>query len=170
VVSAMRTAAGQAFTFEFNANLGLGTLPAELAYPGDGYVDIVGVDAYDTSWTWYPVPAGVTTAAAQANAWNWLYKGNHGLAFWSAFAATHAKPLSITEWAATWRSDGHGGGDNPYFTDRMLDFIADPANHVLRSDYFNSPDTATLKHDITRLGTAFPLAAAELRNRARLLP
>lgn len=166
IVTTMRAVQGAKFTFDFNPNIGPGTFPAELAYPGDAYVDEVGVDVYDTSWTWYPTPWGTTGDQAKLNAWNYLLKGDHGLNFWSAFAAAHGKPLSITEWGMTWRSDGHAGGDDVNFMDQMLTFITSPANHVVRSHYFNSPDSSTVKHDIVRSDTIFPKAVADLRQRA----
>jgi hypothetical protein len=165
VVAAMRAVPGSRFTFDWNPNLGGGTFPAEQAYPGDGYVDFIGVDVYDTSWTWYPTPAGVTTDAARTSAWNWLLKGDHGLTYWSAFARQHYKPMSITEWGVTWRPDGHGGGDNPYFVDRMMDFITDPANNVDTSHYFNL-DAASVRHNLTRPDTIFPASLARLQARA----
>ena len=165
VVAAMRAVPGSRFTFDWNPNLGGGTFPAEQAYPGDGYVDFIGVDVYDTSWTWYPTPAGVTTDAARTSAWNWLLKGDHGLTYWSGFAHQHNKPMSITEWGVTWRSDGHGGGDNPYFVDRMMDFITDPANNVAANHYFNL-DVTSVRHNLTRPDTIFPASFAQLRARA----
>jgi hypothetical protein len=168
VVTTMRAVPGAQFSFDWNPNLGAGTFPAENAYPGDAYVDVVGVDVYDLSWSWYPTPAGVDPTRARELAWAWLARGDHGLVFWSAFARAHAKPLSVTEWGATIRPDGHGGGDNPYFIDRMLDFLTDPANNVTASHYFNI-DTTTVRHDLTRDGTAFPDAAARLRARAAAL-
>ena len=165
VVAAMRAVPGSRFTFDWNPNLGAGTFPAEQAYPGDGYVDVIGVDVYDTSWTWYPTPSGVTVDAARTSAWNWLLRGDHGLTYWSAFAAKHSKPMSITEWGVTWRPDGHGGGDNPYFVDRMLDFIADPANNVVANHYFNL-DAPSVRHNLTRPDTIFPASLARLKARA----
>jgi hypothetical protein len=164
----MRAVPGSRFTFDWNPNLGGGTFPAEQAYPGDAYVDVIGVDVYDTSWTWYPTPAGVTTDAARTSAWNWLLKGDHGLTYWSAFAHQHNKPMSITEWGATWRPDGHGGGDNPYFVDRLMDFITDPANNVVNSHYFNL-DVASVRHNLTRPDTIFPAALARLQARAAVI-
>ena len=165
IVTTMRAVPGTAFTFDWNPNLGPGTFPAEQAYPGDAYVDEVSVDVYDTSWTWYPTPYGTTGDQAKANTWNYLSRGDHGLNFWSAWAASHGKPLGITEWALTWRSDGHGGGDNPLFIDSMIDFITNPANHVIRSHYFNSPDSSTVKHDVSGSTNVFPKSLAELQRR-----
>jgi hypothetical protein len=165
VVTTMRAVPGSQFRFDWNPNIGPASFPADQAYPGDAYVDVVGVDVYDVSWTAYPIPAGTSPDTAYAAAWSWLLKGDHGLNFWSSFAQLHAKPMSITEWGVTWRSDGHGGGDDRDFIDRMLGFITDPANHVVANNYFNI-DTPDLRHDLTRQGTIFPASFARLHARA----
>jgi Glycosyl hydrolase family 26 len=166
VVTAMRAVPGNRFTFDWNPNAGSSPFPAEQAYPGDDYVDYVGVDVYDTSWTWYPTPAGTSTAIARERAWRWLLLGDHGLTFWRNFAAAHGKPLTVPEWALTIRADGHGGGDNPLFVTNMLDFIADPANNVAYQHYFNI-DGGSVQHDMTRPGSPFPAAADTFRDRTR---
>ncbi len=164
IVTAMRAVPGNRFTFDWTTNLGLGTFAAEQAYPGDAYVDYVGVDVYDLSWSWYPLPAGLDRATAGERAWAWILKGDHGLNFWKTFAAAHGKPMSVPEWGSTIRTDGHGGGDNPVFVDRMLDFLADPANNVAFAHYFNI-DAGSVKHDLMREDTSFPLAGARFRER-----
>ena len=55
VVTAMRSAPGQSFTFEWNptrGDLSVGNLAN--FYPGDAYVDDVGLDVYDVEWATYP--------------------------------------------------------------------------------------------------------------------
>jgi hypothetical protein len=170
VVQTMRTIPGQKFTFDWNPNLGPGTFPAERAYPGDAYVDFVGLDVYDLSWTVYPVPVGMTTSQARQHAWENILAGDHGLNFWEEFAQSRNKPLSIPEWAVTWRSDGHGGGDNQEFVNNMLDFIENPANQVKYANYFNSRDNPNLAHDIRKTDTRFPESAAEFLRRMRSWP
>lgn len=167
VVQTMRTVSGQEFTFDWNPNLGPGDFPAEQAYPGDSYVDFIGLDVYDLSWTVYPTPPGMTASQARQQAWENILTGDHGLNFWVEFARTHGKPLSIPEWAVTWRSDGHGGGDNPEFIKNMMDFIENPVNQVRYANYFNNRDNATLAHDVRRRDTRFPDSATEFLYRIR---
>ena len=168
LVSSMRAVPGSRFTFDWSPNIGPGNMPAEQAYPGDAFVDIIGLDVYDLSWTWYPVPAGTSLSQAREAAWSWTARGDHGLSFWSAFAASRQKPLALAEWGITARPDGHGGGDNPLFVDRMMDFILDPANNVRANHYFNV-DLPWVQHDLTRADTQFPASAAQLRLRAAAL-
>ena len=54
------------------------------------------------------------------------------------FAAAHGKPMAFPEWGLLVRSDGHGGGDNPYFIQKMHDFFMDPANNVVFHAYTNT--------------------------------
>ena len=147
VVTAMRAVPGQAFSFDWNPNIGPGQFPAEQAWPGDGYVTTVGVDAYDQSWVsgTYPISSTATAAqrlTAEQTAWKDVLSGDHGLAFWSAFAHNHGAAMSLPEWGLTVRSDGHGGGDNPYYVQQMFAFIKDPANNVSWASYFDfdAPD------------------------------
>lgn len=96
IVTAMRAVPGQAFSFDWNPNIGPGQFPAEQAWPGDGYVTTVGVDAYDQSWVpgTYPISSTATAAerlTAEQTAWKDILSGDHGLAFWSAFAHNHGE-------------------------------------------------------------------------------
>jgi hypothetical protein len=109
------------------------------AWPGDAYVDVVGVDTYDQSWVanTYPYPSTCDDACRltrQKTAWSaHLLRMN----LLRDFAAAHGKPLAIPEWGVIIRSDGHGGGDDPYFIQKMYDFIMDPANNVIFHGYFD---------------------------------
>lgn len=162
IVDTMRSVPGQHFRFDWNPDVGLNSFPAEQAYPGDAYVDYIGVDVYDYSWSHYPA-GGSGMAAARDAAWNDVLNGDHGLAFWSRFATAHHKPMALPEWAAAARSDGHGGGDNASFIDHVFDFIEDPANNVAYTHYFNTYSTSN-DHSLT--AGHLPTAAAEYRQRA----
>jgi hypothetical protein len=165
IVTAMRTVPGQHFQFLWNPSVSLHEFPAEEAYPGNAYVDYVGVDVYDTSWAvdTYPYPAGATAAQRQAIAavvWNNLLNGPRGLRYWSAFAGTHGKRMAIPEWGLSDRSDGRGGGDNVAFIEGMLAFIRDMRNDVAFAMYFDSNTVAGDYHRISSPDTRFPQAAA----------
>ncbi|HEY0871195.1 MAG TPA: hypothetical protein VGD55_12410, partial [Acidothermaceae bacterium] len=74
---------------------------------------------------------------------------------------------AITEWGVTQLTNGHGGGDDPAFVDRMFDFMTDPANNVAYAHYFN---TGSVADDHTLTGsTKFPESAAEYRDRVQAL-
>ena len=168
VVSSMRTVPGQRFQFLWNPAIGLHEFPAEQAYPGDEFVDYVGVDVYDTSWTagTYPYPAAATAQERQAiseTVWNRLLTGPQGLQFWSSYAAAHGKRLAIPEWGLSDRVDGHGGVDNVTFVEGMLTFIRDPHNDVAFAMYFDADTAAGDRHRISPADTRFPQAAAAYR-------
>jgi len=158
VTSMRRVSAG--LRFSWSVNVGPNPVPAELGWPGDPYVDTVGVDIYDYSSDWYPAPEGMTLDEARAKVWQGQLEGDHGLRFWVQFAQQHAKSVGLSEWALAWRADGHAGGDNLYFLDQLDGFLRDPVNQVAYATYFNSVDTPTLRHDLLRRDTAFPAAAA----------
>jgi len=135
-------------------------------WPGDAYVDVVGLDLYDQSWAanTYPYPSTCDSAcrlSRQQTAWN-----SHAwyLQTLRDFARAHGKPFALPEWGLYTRSDGHGGGDNPYYIEKMQQFIADPANTVLFHVYFDvkAPDG---DHHISGLDavSAFPQSAAKFR-------
>ncbi|HEV2712784.1 MAG TPA: glycosyl hydrolase, partial [Gaiellaceae bacterium] len=52
IVTTMRGVPGAAFRFDWCPILGNGAVAAERAYPGDAYVDYIGLDVYDHDW--YP--------------------------------------------------------------------------------------------------------------------
>jgi hypothetical protein len=144
IVTELRNTPGQAFEFVWNPSVGThrGVAAAD-SYPGDAYVDYIGVDVYDVSWQprTYPVADRGGEAqrdAAQQRTWQNILNGPEGLLHWARFAAGHAKFLAIPEWGLSDRSDGHGGGDNPFFVERMLTFIRDPAHHVAFALYFDA--------------------------------
>jgi glycosyl hydrolase family 26 len=123
------------------------------AYPGDAYVNMIGLDVYDQAWGVDGAPV-----ADPAVRWQQLVTNPGGLAWQAAFAAAHHKPLSYPEWGLTQRKDGHGGGDDPTFITNMHAWIA--SHNVAYQSYFDL-DTSDGLH---ALGTkTFPLASAAFR-------
>jgi len=173
IVTTMRAVPGAAnLKFCWNGAIGWTNFPMADAYPGDEYVDYIGVDVYDQSWAAnsYPYPANATAAqiqTCQQNAWNDINAdgSTHGITWWRNFAATHAKPLAIPEWGLCVRSDGHGGLDNPYFVQQMYNLIQDPENGIFFHVYFDV-QAGDGHHQVTPQNgfvTEFPNAAALLR-------
>lgn len=145
VVMTMRDVPGAAeLQFNWNPTLGWVQFPSAEAWPGDEYVDQIGLDVYDQSWAkaTYPFPKDATPeqiAERQKRAWDEVTNNaqQYGLPYWVDFAKRHNKPLTIPEWGVCSRSDGHGGGDNPYFIEQMHRFINDPQNNVAFHCYFD---------------------------------
>jgi hypothetical protein len=173
-VRAMRSVGGT-FSFEWSASDDVFMRPLDAliaSYPGDAYVDIFGVNAYDVSWAanTYPLPADCDASCASQHrtaAWDDLMQG---VFFMRDLAASRGKPISIPEWGLWERSDGHGGGDNADYIARMHAFVNDPQNRVFYQAYFDI-DWGDGAHQISNVGdsvdqthtTRFPAAAAKYR-------
>lgn len=97
--TALRSVPGQQFRLLFGAVAGE---RSEAGYPGDEYVDAVAVSAV----------AGPTAL-----------DGDHGLLWWSRFAADHAKPFGVSRWSAA-------SNDDPAAVDALVDWLIDPAHRV----------------------------------------
>jgi hypothetical protein len=177
IVKTMRAVPGtENLKFCWNPTLGEQDFPAEQAWPGDEYVDFVGLDVYDETWKadTYPWPATATAAEIEARhrkVWTeWILNSSRGLAFWAKFASDHHRPLAIPEWGLNHADHGHGGLDDPYFIEQMHAFFHDPANHVAFQCYFdvNAPEG---RHQLSpgvpgtgkQEGTEFPQSAAKFR-------
>jgi hypothetical protein len=128
IVTAMRSVPGEAFRFEWNPDAtAFSDLPwynVTLAYPGNAYVDYIGLDAYDQTWA---------TPQTPATAWNVTLLP--ALTAARNFAAAQGKPVAIPEWGVAIRQDGHGLGDDPNYIDNMAGWMQ--ANGVAYESYFN---------------------------------
>jgi beta-mannanase len=123
IVTTMRAVAGTSFRFDWCVAQGYQQIGAEQFYPGDQYVDIIGLDIYNQTWT-----TGITTPEQR---WNELMTMNYGLKWHRDFAAAHKKGMSFPEWGTGTRPDGAGGGDDDYFITQMAKWIGttDPVYH-----------------------------------------
>ncbi len=133
IVDAMRSVPGQSFQFEWNptrGNLGVGNLANY--YPGDSFVDIIGLDVYDTEWGSYPGPRAE---------WQHMLTQTYGLDWLASFASQHNKPMAIPEWGLGWTGDGMvGGGDNAYFVQQMAQWIlSHNVSNAVAWDYGSNP-------------------------------
>ncbi|MCU1495354.1 MAG: hypothetical protein JWO62_3118 [Acidimicrobiaceae bacterium] len=111
IVRTMRGVPGAHFLFDWNVNAGYENLPLTGYYPGNAYVDIVGVDAYDEA----PIPLPPVSSPTR---WTVLVTEPLGLTQIYKFARQHRKPLSIPEWATL---DTHG--DDSRYVDAMGRFV-----------------------------------------------
>jgi beta-mannanase len=89
IVTTMRSVARSHFTFEWNptcADQGVGTLSRY--YPGNSYVDEIGLDVYDNEQQTYPgATAEFRHMLTQRDGLNWL----------ASFASAHGKPIVLPE-------------------------------------------------------------------------
>ncbi len=152
IVTSMRSVAGEHFRFEWNPDAGAFTqsgYSVAAAYPGNAYVDVIGLDAYDQSWA---------TPQTPTNAW--ASTALPSLTAAQQFASSHGKPLAFAEWGVTIRSDGHGLGDDPYYVNQMVAWMANSANDVTYESYFDV-DSGGVNSVIT--GGSFPNSLAAFR-------
>jgi hypothetical protein len=129
IVTAMRSVSGENFRFVWNPDADAFTAydyNVTLAYPGNAYVDVIGLDDYDQTWV---------TPQTPANEWN--ETSLPALSDAHSFAAAHGKPLAIPEWGLTIRSDGHGLGDDPLYINDFTSWMKNSSNDVLFESYFN---------------------------------
>src|SRR5690606_10095690 len=77
------------FLFEWTPNLGHQGMNPERAYPGNDYVDVIGMDFYyDLKWN--PSDA--------REAWKHIVEQPYGLRWHQAYAARQGKPTAYSEW------------------------------------------------------------------------
>jgi hypothetical protein len=149
-VTSMRSATGQRFSFVWNPNLSDVGLNPALAYPGDAYVDDIGLDVYDRS---------LNPGESAAQRWNDLVHQRYGLQWQADFASAHGKPIAFPEWGLVHDPGSPtAGGDDPNFISEMHGWFA--SHNTAFEDYFNaSADGAQFAID----GSNFPQAAAVYR-------
>jgi hypothetical protein len=150
-VNSMRSVAGQNFKFVWNPNLSnVGPDPA-LAYPGDAYVDDIGLDVYDR---------GLSGGETPLQRWNDLLHQQYGLQWQAAFASAHGKPIAFPEWGLVHDPGANNaGGDDPYFIQQMHSWFA--SHNTAFEDYFDGGEDAGSTFDIN--DGDFPKAATSYR-------
>ncbi len=123
VVSIFRKASTR-FTFAWCPNAGRLNSSPETAYPGDDVVDTIGVDIY-----------AAPSDAAPPEAWKRRFEGPFGLRWLEDFAARHSKPMHIGEWGVGLRD----APDNPYFVEKMSEWLRRHAGAIAFHVYFDAP-------------------------------
>ena len=149
VTSARTTAPGLQWDWNVNRGKSAGLSDPTRAYPGNAYVNTVGVDSYD-SW-----PAATTSAN-----WNQQLNGTQGLMYWYNFATAHGKKFAAPEWGnmmpCTTAPGSHAGGDNPAYVNDMLGFFRAHSANIAWESNFQGPSTG----GVYGAGTRVPEASA----------
>jgi hypothetical protein len=104
-VSALRQAAGQHFLFDWNPNACTEAIPYANYYPGNSYVDILGLDFYDIGCNAPTTPLAFAQLSGEAS----------GLTGFEAFAAAQNKPMSFPEWGL----ESAPAGDDPAYVNGL---------------------------------------------------
>ncbi len=149
VTSARTTAPGLQWDWNVNRGVSAGLIDPTRAYPGNAYVNTIGVDSYDM---WPP-------ATTSAN-WQKQLNGTQGLNYWLAFAKAHGKKLSVPEWGnvmpGTVASGTNAGGDDPAYVNDMAGFFRANAASLAWESIFQSTTTG----GVYGTGTLVPKASA----------
>jgi Glycosyl hydrolase family 26 len=110
------------FRFEWNVNVRETRMNPADAYPGDDYVDVIGMDFYyNTKWN----------PTNPVKAWDEMVSSQYGLQWLEEFASAHKKPTAYPEWGIN--SDGAG----PYI-EKAAQWFSD--HNVLYQSVWNSND------------------------------
>ena len=108
------------FRTVWDVNIGGGNMDPAAAYPGDAYVDVVGLDIYyNTLWD---------SVDAQA-AFDYSVSRPFGLQWVADFAAAHGKPTAISEWGV----ESNGAG---VFVENLAAWMAQ--NDMVYANYWES--------------------------------
>jgi hypothetical protein len=126
IVTGMRSVPGAHFLFDWDTNQGYRNIPYSEYYPGNNYVDMIGIDAYDSG-----MPGNPTS---QPDRWNAEYTEGSGFQQLIQFAQQQGKPISIPEWGLP-NSSGGGIDDDPYYVQQIASIIAN--NNVVYQSYFD---------------------------------
>jgi hypothetical protein len=127
-VTGLRSAVGSHFLMDWNVNQAYRDIPFANYYPGNNYVDVIGMDTYDDG-----MPGNPRTQPAR---WNAEYSEGGGIEDILAFAKANNKPMSLPEWGLDSTSDGLG--DDPYFVQQMANIMAN--NNIVYQSYFDAND------------------------------
>jgi Glycosyl hydrolase family 26 len=139
----------------------------ESIWPGDAYVDQIGVDCYDKSFGTGKVyyPSGSDRLQRQKEVWATIATRLYIL---RDFAVKHGKTMGFPEWglitySSTSRHVGWGGGDNPYFIQKMHEFFMDPENRVVMQAYFDVSNSHEGDYRVGPSNTIHPLASTKFK-------
>ncbi len=143
-VTALRQAPGEHFLIDWNPNACKGYFPYSNFYPGNAYVDIVGLDLYDVGCLAPTRRLNFTQLAAE----------REGLDHFEDFAAAQGKPMSLPEWGLSTIP----AGDDPGYIDGIGATVA-RGNFAFES-YF---DVTAPKSKALPLGPRTPLSVTAFK-------
>jgi hypothetical protein len=113
------------WTFDPIASASPGARDPYAAYPGDDYVDIVGMDDFDR----YPPTRDEASFRQKCD-------GPLGLCHLAEFARSHKKKLAVGEWGVV-TCGPDPGGDNPLYIRKMVETFAANADILAYESYYD---------------------------------
>lgn len=121
-VTALRQTPGEHFLIDWNVNACKGDYPYANFYPGNAYVDIVGLDLYDVACE---TPNTRVT-------FKQLFDEQLGLKYFETFARAQGKPMSLPEWGLS----SVPAGDDPAYING-IGAMVDKSNYAFET-YFDA--------------------------------
>jgi len=143
-VTGFRRAPGEHLLFDWNPNACVGNYPFANYYPGNAYVDILGLDLYDVGCDEPNTPLSFSQLAGEPA----------GLTSFEAFAKAMGKPMSLPEWGLSIAPSG----DDPGYIDGIGSTVAN--GDFAFETYF---DGGGENVKAMPLGTRTPLSLAAYR-------
>lgn len=126
IADAFRSTPDTSFRFDWSVAGAARGFDAEKVYPGDDYVDYVGLDYYNTTID--------PKADSAEQRWEARMNMQHGLKWQRDFARSHGKATSLPEWGTGVHVKWGGPSDDPYFIEGMAAWIRD--NDVAYHNYW----------------------------------
>lgn len=123
--------ASSSFRFIFNPNEGpgqTGTRDATFFYPGDEYIDLIGIDVYDW-WPGYTTEANIAFHRDQPYGWNW----------WLNYAKQRNKKFCVPEWGIA-TANPNSGGDNAMYINFVYSWLKENKEWIEMECYFHESD------------------------------
>lgn len=129
IVMSMRSLDDASFNFIWAPNIWRYHMNPVRAYPGDEWVDAIGLTVYDKGKC-YSLPDECNRACIRERrnkTWELIMNGRDagfGLEFWAQFARNHDTPLVFPEYGPVARNAPNpGGGDNPIFFENFYQWM-----------------------------------------------
>lgn len=126
-VTAMRKVDGIDLQFDWCPNIGTQKVAPDKLYPGDDFVDIIGMDVYNNGSPHEALPVR----------WRRLLDMPHGLRWHAAFAKARGKKMSYPEWGTGINASGTGGGDDPHYVCAMSAWMKELGERLSYQAYWN---------------------------------
>jgi hypothetical protein len=139
-VTGFRQAPGEHLLFDWNPNACTQSVPYSNFYPGNAYVDILGLDFYDRGCDAPSTPLTFAQLSAEP----------YGLNSFEAFAAAQNKPMSLPEWGLM----PSPNGDDPAYIDGIGSAVA--THDFAFQAYFD----AQIQTGVWALSSSTPLSLA----------